>query len=297
MDAKKRKKIPYFKEYKKSVMRLNEEKMKNISIAVTFWDEAIEKVSKEMLNVEIAGICPEWQKIVDYCKNKYIILGRELPKNDDDVVEGQIRDLLFQYYGGSFSDTNYYSNFSFNTSIVGSKTLVISELADAILYKIKVETGLIMDGQSAETVRHVSLCGIEDMIEDEGIEEVADVIENKKVIGFSEWSKKMNELFIRDDGEAPVKKRPDANQEQVESFAHNKSKRKELISALTGIEHPQAEDLKSDVGSAFQKSDIEDELGKDFYDAFEAVGDGGIIYAGFEKTFWIRKDDELIRII
>lgn len=81
---------------------------------------------------------------------------------------------------------------------------------------------------------------------------------------------------------------------QIEEFAHNKGKRSEIIKAWTEIEdHPQAEDLKSPVGSAFDKSDLDDEMAA----AYEAIGEGGIIYSSFEDSFWIRHKGQLIRVL
>lgn len=81
---------------------------------------------------------------------------------------------------------------------------------------------------------------------------------------------------------------------QIESFAHNKGKRKEIIKAWTEIEdHPQAQDMGADVGSAFDEADLD----QDMLAAYEAVGEHGIIYASFEDSFWIRHKGQLIRVL
>ena len=81
---------------------------------------------------------------------------------------------------------------------------------------------------------------------------------------------------------------------QIEEFAHNKGKRSEIIKAWTEIEdHPEATDLKSPVGSAFDKGDLDDQMRA----AYEAIGEGGIIYSSFEDSFWIRHKGELIRVM
>lgn len=101
------------------------------------------------------------------------------------------------------------------------------------------------------------------------------------------------EAYFRDDPtieDAPKSKRV----QQIEEFAHNKGKRKEIIKAWTEIEdHPQAEDFNSEVGSAFDMSDLDDDLRA----AFDAVGPGGIIFATYENTFWIRHQKQLIRVM
>ena len=81
---------------------------------------------------------------------------------------------------------------------------------------------------------------------------------------------------------------------QLEEFAHNKGKRKEIIKAWTSIkDHPQAEDLKSPVGSAFDEADLDEQMKA----AYDAVGEGGMIYASFEGSFWIRHKGQLIRVM
>ena len=79
---------------------------------------------------------------------------------------------------------------------------------------------------------------------------------------------------------------------QLEKFSRGKE---DIIKTWTKIkEHPQAEDFKSEVGSAFDESDLDDEMKA----AFAAVGDGGIIYASFEKSFWVNhKNKQLIRVM
>lgn len=78
--------------------------------------------------------------------------------------------------------------------------------------------------------------------------------------------------------------------QQIEEFAHNKE---EIIKTWTKIEeHPEAEDMNSPVGSAFDKEDLDEEMRA----AYEAIGEGGIIYSSFEHSFWIRKG-QLIRVM
>ena len=78
---------------------------------------------------------------------------------------------------------------------------------------------------------------------------------------------------------------------QLEKFSKDKE---EVIKAWTQIEdHPQAEDLKSPVGSAFDKADLDDEMRA----AYEAIGEGGMIYSSFEDSFWVRHKGLLIRVL
>ena len=82
--------------------------------------------------------------------------------------------------------------------------------------------------------------------------------------------------------------------QQLEEFANNKDKRSEVIKAWTEIkEHPEAQDMNSPVGSAFDKEDLDEELRA----AFEAIGEDGMIYSSFEHSFWIRHKGQLIRVM
>ena len=82
--------------------------------------------------------------------------------------------------------------------------------------------------------------------------------------------------------------------QQIEEFAHNKEKRSEIIKAWTEIsDHPEAEDMNSPVGSAFDKEDLDEEMSA----AYDAVGEGGVIFASFEHSFWIRHKGQLIRVM
>lgn len=100
------------------------------------------------------------------------------------------------------------------------------------------------------------------------------------------------ETYIR---EEPARETPPKSElvQQIEEFA-NKSKRSEVIKAWTEIKaHPEAEDMSSPVGSAFDKEDLDEELRA----AFEAIGEGGMIYSSFEHSFWIRHKGQLIRVM
>ena len=114
------------------------------------------------------------------------------------------------------------------------------------------------------------------------------------------WLLKMKKLsnlldtYIR---EEPARETPPKSElvQQIEEFA-NKSKRSEVIKAFTQIEdHPEAEDMSSDVGSAFDKEDLDQEMRA----AYDVLDDGGFIYASFEHSFWIKvkKQGKLVRVM
>ena len=105
--------------------------------------------------------------------------------------------------------------------------------------------------------------------------------------------KRLSETYIRElplDTTTPKSDRV----QQIEEFAHNKKKREEVIKAFTEIsDHPEAEDMSSDVGSAFAKENLDEEMSA----AYEAIGENGIIYCSFEHSFWIRHKEKLIRVM
>ena len=112
------------------------------------------------------------------------------------------------------------------------------------------------------------------------------------------WLLKMKKLsnlletYIR---EEPARETPPKSDlvQQIEEFA-DKDKRSEVIKAWTEIkDHPQAQDMSSDVGSAFDKENLDEELRA----AFEAIGEGGMIYSSFEHSFWLRHKGQLIRVM
>ena len=103
---------------------------------------------------------------------------------------------------------------------------------------------------------------------------------------------KIMETYIM---EEPARETPPKSElvQQIEEFA-NKGKRTEVIKAWTEIkDHPEAQDMSSPVGSAFDKEDLDEELRA----AFEAIGEGGMIYSSFEHSFWLRHKGQLIRVM
>lgn len=105
--------------------------------------------------------------------------------------------------------------------------------------------------------------------------------------------RKLSETYIR---EEPTRDTPPRSErvQQIEEFAHNKGKRSEIIKAWTEIsDHPKATDMKSEVGSAFDESDLDEDMRA----AYEAVGEHGMIYASFEDSFWLRHKALLIRVM
>ena len=115
------------------------------------------------------------------------------------------------------------------------------------------------------------------------------------------WLLKMEKLsnlletYIR---EEPARETPPKSElvQQIEEFANNKEKRSEVIKAFTQIkDHPDAEDMSSPVGSAFDKEDLDEEMRA----VYDVLDDGGFIYASFEHSFWIKvkRQGKLVRVM
>ena len=115
------------------------------------------------------------------------------------------------------------------------------------------------------------------------------------------WLLKMEKLsnlletYIREEPTRDTPPKSDLVQ-QIEEFANNKDKRSEVIKAFTQIkDHPDAEDMSSPVGSAFDKEDLDEEMRA----VYDVLDDGGFIYASFEHSFWIKvkKQGKLVRVM
>ena len=105
---------------------------------------------------------------------------------------------------------------------------------------------------------------------------------------------KIMETYIR---EEPTRDTPPKSVlvQQIEEFA-DKDKRTEVIKAWTEIkDHPQAQDMSSPVGSAFDKEDLDEEMRA----VYDVLDDGGFIYASFEHSFWIKvkRQGKLVRVM
>lgn len=104
----------------------------------------------------------------------------------------------------------------------------------------------------------------------------------------------LSETYIREEPTRDTPPKSDLVQ-QIEEFA-DKGKRSEVIKAWTEIkEHPEAVDMNSPVGSAFDKEDLDEEMRA----VYAVLDDGGFIYASFEHSFWIKvkKQGKLIRVM
>ena len=127
-----------FKEFLKEqrMKQINEAK---VNIECDWWDECIVEVM-QALEDECQGFLV-WETIINYCKQKWAILGRSLPipDYDDNLLTQHIKDLIFQFHGDSFY-TDWKCDYGWDNQQVHSKGLVIEELAAVIVDKVKEKT-------------------------------------------------------------------------------------------------------------------------------------------------------------
>ena len=131
------KQISTFDEFCKSKRNKTIKENNELSIEVPFWDQAIETLLGHIHS--IAGQPIEWNRLIDYIKRKFIIIGRDLIESEDQLVLAHIADVLFQNYGYSWLEGDV--SYSYTTAELGSKALVLSTLADEILHIVKQEAG------------------------------------------------------------------------------------------------------------------------------------------------------------
>lgn len=131
------KQIGTFAEFCKTKQKKSIKENSEVSIEVPFWDDAIQLLLGKIHR--IAGEPISWEKLVNYVKNKFIIIGRDLIDDEDKLVLEYISDALFQEYGESWLDGDVLYNYS--TAELGSKALVLSTLAEEILHQVRLEAG------------------------------------------------------------------------------------------------------------------------------------------------------------
>lgn len=168
---------------KKQLLKENNE----VAIDVPFYRDAIESVIGDLRYVG-GGEPIDWNTLIDYIKTKYLIIDREVPGSGEDLIIAHVRDLLFQRFGDTIlgGDCGCLTG---DTAAIGAKTLVISQLASDILYKVRVEAGLEPEPEpetDPKPLSTVSLdydCGYDDDC----------YYGERRVAGFSDYSNLLKE--------------------------------------------------------------------------------------------------------
>lgn len=185
------KKIETFREFYRGNRKTNEET--NIQVEIDWWDEAIDRIMNQLHYT--AGNPLVWENLWDYCRAKWMVLGREIPIIVDELILEHLRELIFQNYGETLLHGEDLSSCSSQKNAsLGTKILVVAQLSDTILQKIKVEAGILSNPEKSEespkTVASVSL--------DDGVYDEDDIpFEGNRymVYGLDDYTKAVNETF------------------------------------------------------------------------------------------------------
>lgn len=203
MKKEKFRRLPTFREYCKAEKRIKENAGANIKVEVDWWQDCICTVLNQIRSVSSSekGII-DWELLVDYCRARLLVLGRDVPSYFEDIVLYTIKDLVLQNYGSALFSSDSITN-SFKEAELGTRILVVSQISDEILHQVKVESGLEVEPESQiedpKTVASVSLDS--DCYEDLPFEHktlLHNLNPNKnKVWGCKDYGDAVNEAFCR----------------------------------------------------------------------------------------------------
>lgn len=201
MKKEKFRRLPSFREYCKVEKRLKENATANIKVEVDWWDDCICTVLNQLREVAGEDII-DWGLLVDYCRARLLVLGREVPSYIEDIVLSTIKDLVLQNFGSVLFSADSITN-SFKEAELGTRILVVSQIADEILHQVKLEAGLEIEPEpqveDPKTVASVALGSEYYGDEDLPFEHKTQLLHlnpNKnKVWGFKEYGEKINETY------------------------------------------------------------------------------------------------------
>ena len=201
MKKEKFRRLPTFREYCKAEKRLKENASANIRVEVDWWQDCICSILNQLRSVSGEDII-DWGLLVDYCRARMLVLGLDLPAYIEDIVLFAIKDLVLQNYGSALFGSDSITN-SFKEAELGTRILVVSQIADEILHQVKVESGLEIEPEpqieDPKTVASVSLdtdCYGDEELPFEHKTQLLHLNPNKnKVWGFKEYGEKINETY------------------------------------------------------------------------------------------------------
>jgi len=201
MKKEKFRRLPSFREYCKGEKRLQENASANIRVEVDWWDDCICTVLNQLRDVSGDGVM-DWGFIVDYCRARLLITGREVSSYVDEIVLASIKDLVLQNFGSVLFSSDSITN-SFKEAELGTRILVVSQISDEILHQVKLEAGIESKPEpqveDPKTVASVAL--------DSGYYDDEDLpFEHKtqlnnlnpnmnNVIGYEDFGKQINEAY------------------------------------------------------------------------------------------------------
>lgn len=205
MKKEKFRRLPTFREYCKAEKRIKENAGANIKVEVDWWQDCICTVLNQLRSVSSSGDgIIDWELLVDYCRARLLVLGRDVPSYFEDIVLYTIKDLVLQNYGSALFSSDSITN-SFKEAELGTRILVVSQISDEILHQVKVESGLEVEPEpqieDPKTVASVSLDSeyyCEDDLPFEHKTQLHNLDPNKnKVWGCKDYGDAVNEAFCR----------------------------------------------------------------------------------------------------
>lgn len=162
-----------------------------IAIDVPFYTAAIEAIMGDLHC--LAGDPIDWNILIDYLKMKYLIIDREIPGGSgEDLIIAHVRDLLFQRFGDTILGGDC-GGLTFNAAEIGTKTLVISQLAHDILHKVMVDAGLESEPEPETEPKPISKVSLDYEYEDDDYCYYGE----RRVAGFNDFSNLLKEDIDR----------------------------------------------------------------------------------------------------
>ena len=191
-----------FSEFCKSKKRQSIKENSSVAIEVPFWDDAVLYALDNLRLLGGGGNSIDWNRMVDRIKMKFSLLNifDKGIFTDDAFVIAHVKDIIYH----NFCATGYLSDAAgdadnYDAQELGAKAFVLSKLADAILQRVKEESGILIapEPEDPKTVASVSL-------EAGWGEEDYSAFEQRSVAGFDRFSKLLKEsidkISCQDDG-------------------------------------------------------------------------------------------------
>ena len=165
-----------------------------LSIEVGFWDEAVRFAVDDLRSLAGGGNPINWNNMVEQIKRKFNILNiyDKTLFTDESFIMAYVKDILYHNYKDSFISGDVGGTDSYSSEEMGTKALVLSKLADAVLQKVKVEAEIVKEPEPEvqKTVATVSLeagWGEEDYLP----------FEQRSVAGFNDFANRLKESVER----------------------------------------------------------------------------------------------------
>lgn len=189
-----KKQIGKFSEFCKSKKKQSINENSQVQIEVPFWDEAIEYALSDIRSLAGGGIPIDWNNLVEQIKMQFSMLNiyDKSLFTDDSFVTAYVKDILYHNYKDSFISGDTGGMETYSTEEMGTKALVLSKLADAVLQKVKEEAEIVKEPEpeAPETVATVSLEA--GFLDDDFLQ-----YEQRSVVGFDDFTHRLKDNVDR----------------------------------------------------------------------------------------------------